>query len=56
MEKFIKLLCATSLIVIWVVFLLFVYHMVAKTGSGAWGGWLIAPLLFSGDLIDGIKK
>ena len=56
MEKFIKLLCAASLIAIWVVFLLFVYHMVAKTGSGAWGGWLIAPLLFSGDLIDGIKK
>jgi len=56
MEKFIKVLCATSLVAIWVVFLLFVYFMVAKTGSGAWGGWLIAPLLFSGDLIDGIKK
>jgi len=55
-EKFIKVLCAFSLIVIWVVFLLFVYYMVVKTDSGAWGGWLIVPLLFSGDLIDGIKK
>jgi len=56
MKKFIKLLCATSLLLIWIVFLTFVYHMVVNTGSGAWGGWLIAPLLFSGDLIDGIKN
>lgn len=56
MEKFIKLLCAVSLITIWEVFLIFVYYMVVKTNNGAWGGWLIAPLLFSGDLIDGIKK
>lgn len=56
MGKFIKLLCAFSLIVIWVAFLIFVYLMVVKTGKGAWGGWLIAPLLFSGDLIEGIKK
>lgn len=56
MEKFIKLLCAASLITIWVVFLIFVYYMVVKTNNGAWGGWLIAPFLISGNLIDGIKK
>jgi len=30
--------------------------MVVKTNKGAWGGWLMAPFLISGNLIDGIKN